>query len=316
MDEFDERALVTRCQRGDDSAFAELVDRYKNLVYAMIYRMMSDRDAGRRPGAGRVPEGPSRPAGPPWRGPALDLDLPDRRSTSAFRRASSRRADGSRSRDVARALRPPTVRSRIWSFGTGSRRRWRSFPSNYRFLIAAHYLKGVQYKALAEALDVPLGTVKTHLYRAQTPAPGTDVMTCREILERVEASPAATSNRDEAARTHIETCPRCAAALADAEPDRDVPGSRGRRHRCRPASRLPSSTGAPPALAGGRAGRPRVQRRHGRGGAASSRSGWPGMFNVGLVVAVAAALADGLRACGDLRPCRRPRRPWPRMWRR
>src|SRR5918993_2146486 len=43
MDDFDERELVARCQRGDDSAFAELVDRYKNLVYAMIYRMMSDR---------------------------------------------------------------------------------------------------------------------------------------------------------------------------------------------------------------------------------------------------------------------------------
>ncbi len=43
MDDFDERELVARCQRGDDSAFAELVDRYKNLVYAMIYRMMTDR---------------------------------------------------------------------------------------------------------------------------------------------------------------------------------------------------------------------------------------------------------------------------------
>src|SRR5687768_17554765 len=43
MDDFDERELVGRCQRGEDSAFAELVDRYKNLVYAMIYRMMTDR---------------------------------------------------------------------------------------------------------------------------------------------------------------------------------------------------------------------------------------------------------------------------------
>jgi RNA polymerase sigma-70 factor (ECF subfamily) len=40
-------------------------------------------------------------------------------------------------------------------------------PENYRLLIAAHYLDGVQYDALAEALDVPIGTVKTHLYRAK-----------------------------------------------------------------------------------------------------------------------------------------------------
>ena len=34
-------------------------------------------------------------------------------------------------------------------------------------LVSAHYLKGIQYEALAEALDIPLGTVKTHLYRAK-----------------------------------------------------------------------------------------------------------------------------------------------------
>ena len=40
-------------------------------------------------------------------------------------------------------------------------------PENYRLLIAAHYLQGVQYEALAEALQLPLGTVKTHLHRAK-----------------------------------------------------------------------------------------------------------------------------------------------------
>ena len=40
-------------------------------------------------------------------------------------------------------------------------------PANYRLLVAAHYLRGVQYEALAEALNLPLGTVKTHLYRAK-----------------------------------------------------------------------------------------------------------------------------------------------------
>jgi RNA polymerase sigma-70 factor (ECF subfamily) len=48
-------------------------------------------------------------------------------------------------------------------------------PEHYRFLIAAHYLKGVQYEALAETLNVPLGTVKTHLHRAKR--------RLREILE-------------------------------------------------------------------------------------------------------------------------------------
>ena len=40
-------------------------------------------------------------------------------------------------------------------------------PANYRLLVAAHYLDGVQYEELADALQLPLGTLKTHLYRAK-----------------------------------------------------------------------------------------------------------------------------------------------------
>jgi RNA polymerase sigma-70 factor (ECF subfamily) len=40
-------------------------------------------------------------------------------------------------------------------------------PANQRLLVASHYLQGVQYEDLAEALHVPLGTLKTQLYRAK-----------------------------------------------------------------------------------------------------------------------------------------------------
>ncbi len=40
-------------------------------------------------------------------------------------------------------------------------------PPNDRLLIAGHYLDGVKYEELAEALDVPVGTIKTHLHRAK-----------------------------------------------------------------------------------------------------------------------------------------------------
>src|SRR3982751_2750050 len=43
MNDFDERALIERCRTGDDIAFSELVDRYKNLVFAIVSRMVGDR---------------------------------------------------------------------------------------------------------------------------------------------------------------------------------------------------------------------------------------------------------------------------------
>ena len=38
-----ERQLVERCRRGDEGAFQELVDRYKDLVFALIARTVQDR---------------------------------------------------------------------------------------------------------------------------------------------------------------------------------------------------------------------------------------------------------------------------------
>lgn len=40
-------------------------------------------------------------------------------------------------------------------------------PVPYQVLINGYYLKGMRYEDLAEALDMPIGTVKTHLHRAK-----------------------------------------------------------------------------------------------------------------------------------------------------
>ena len=47
MADFDEQSLIERCRAGDDAAFSDLVDRYKNLVYGLVYRMVPDR-SGRK----------------------------------------------------------------------------------------------------------------------------------------------------------------------------------------------------------------------------------------------------------------------------
>src|SRR5919206_4260542 len=43
MDPVNELELVERCRRGDEGAFQELVDRYKDLVFALIGRTVQDR---------------------------------------------------------------------------------------------------------------------------------------------------------------------------------------------------------------------------------------------------------------------------------
>src|SRR6476620_7353099 len=43
MEPANERELVERCRSGDERAFQELVDQYKDLVFALIARTIQDR---------------------------------------------------------------------------------------------------------------------------------------------------------------------------------------------------------------------------------------------------------------------------------
>lgn len=170
MSDFDEADLVERCRSGGDGAFAELVDRYKDLVYALIYRLVPDRsqvDDLAQEAFLKIHRGL-----PYFRGEA-------RLSTWIYRIVQNvcLRARTAAPQDLSldagregRPMREPATTDRAFGEIELQDRLGKAMaqlPDNYRFLIAAHYLKGVQYEALAETLDLPLGTVKTHLYRAK-----------------------------------------------------------------------------------------------------------------------------------------------------
>jgi len=164
MADFDEEALIERCRTGDDIAFGELVERYKHLVYGMVWRLTADRsrtDDLAQEVFLKIYRGL-----PYFRGEA-------RLSTWIFRIVSN---VCSQDRSQRREETPASpIRERGRDDGAFAELELRDrldkaiaqLPENYRLLIAAHYLQGVQYEALAEALDIPVGTVKTHLYRAK-----------------------------------------------------------------------------------------------------------------------------------------------------
>ena len=170
MAEFDEGALIERCRAGDDAAFGELVDRYKNLVYGMVGRMVSDRslaDDLAQEVFLKVHRGL-----PYFRGEA-------RLSTWIYRIVANvcMQSRGRRPADLPvegddpdrRRLEPGAADAAFAGMELRDRldKALAQLPENYRMLVAAHYLDGVQYDALAEALGLPIGTIKTHLYRAK-----------------------------------------------------------------------------------------------------------------------------------------------------
>jgi len=169
MEDVHEHELVERCRSGDEHAFQELVDRYKDLVFALIARTVQDRSRAEDLAQDvflRIHRGL-----PYFRGearlatwiyrivanvclqdhgrPPTTVSLDDERTGANVVPAAPDRRFG----DLELRDRLEKAIARL--------------PANYRLLIAAHYLNGVQYEGLAEALQLPLGTVKTQLYRAK-----------------------------------------------------------------------------------------------------------------------------------------------------
>ena len=172
MAERNEADLVRRCQQGDEGAFRELVEQYKDLVFALVSRSVRDRahaeDLAQEVFL-RVYRGL-----PYFRGEARLSTWLYRIVVNLCAQERARRGGAEVSLDAPdeqgrlprepgredRALGDLELRDRL-------EKAIRRLPAPYRVLIAGHYLQGVGYEELAEALNMPLGTVKTQLHRAK-----------------------------------------------------------------------------------------------------------------------------------------------------
>jgi RNA polymerase sigma-70 factor (ECF subfamily) len=165
-----EHELVERCRRGDEGAFQELVNRYKDLVFALIGRTTFDRSRAEELAQDvflRVHRGL-----PYFRGEARLSTWIYRIVLNVCAQEQQARPPLSESLDDGRADRRDVVSARDRQFSDFELRdrlekAIARLPANQRLLIAAHYLQGVQYEDLADAMGLPLGTVKTHLHRAK-----------------------------------------------------------------------------------------------------------------------------------------------------
>lgn len=163
-----EHELVQRCRQGDESAFRELVDQYKGLVFALVARSVTNRARAEEIAQDvflKVHRGL-----PFFRGEA-------RLSTWIYRIvlnavAAERREPPMVPIDDPSGISPvlPAARDRSFEdlmLRDRLEKAIGQLPPAYQVLVNGHYLSGLRYEDLAEALDIPIGTVKTHLHRAK-----------------------------------------------------------------------------------------------------------------------------------------------------
>ena len=166
-----EHELVARCRQGDETAFRELVDQYKGLVFGLVSRSLTDRARAEEVAQDvflKVHKGL-----PYFRGEsklstwiyrivvnALSQERPELATVSLDETADGE--DRAR-REIATtdpAFGDLLLKDRL-------QKAIERLPIQYQVLVNGHYLKGMRYEDLAEALDIPMGTVKTHLHRAK-----------------------------------------------------------------------------------------------------------------------------------------------------
>ena len=169
-----EHELIERCRAGEDEAFRELVDAYKGLVFGLLARSIPDRARAEELAQDvflRVHRGL-----PYFRGEA-------RLSTWMYRiianvlaeeREARQRAGlaislDERTADGAPRVEPVAIDNAYSSLELRDRlhKAIAQLPPEYQMVVSGHYLQGLRYEDLAEALGLPMGTVKTHLHRAK-----------------------------------------------------------------------------------------------------------------------------------------------------
>jgi RNA polymerase sigma-70 factor (ECF subfamily) len=170
MDQADEREIIRRCRNGDESAFASLVEAYKDLVFAVSTRLTGSRDLAEDLAQEvfmRVHRGLPYFRGEARLGTWIYRIVANLAAEPRFRRRPETSLD---EREAGRPARE--VGTHDAAFGELElkdrlEKAIARLPDHYQLLVAGHYLKGARYEELAEAAGMPLGTVKTHLHRAK-----------------------------------------------------------------------------------------------------------------------------------------------------
>ncbi len=166
-DRIDDRTLVASALDGNAQSFATLVERYDRAVYHLAYRTLRDPEEAR--------DAAQEAFFKAYR--SLRTFKPDARfSTWIFaityhgccdRLARRKRFSSEELPDRADPSAGPESQVIAGDEARRLRAAIAALPEKYRTVITLYHLQGRQYDEIAQVLGMPIGTVKTHLFRAK-----------------------------------------------------------------------------------------------------------------------------------------------------
>jgi RNA polymerase sigma-70 factor (ECF subfamily) len=159
--------LIARTLAGDGDAFGTLVDRYERAVYHLAYRTLRDaedaKDATQEAWVKAYRALASFRPGAKFATWIFTICY----RVCCDRLAKRKRFTGAEIPDVADPGPGPAAAFEAREDAERLRAAIERLPEKYRVVITLFHLQGKQYEEIARVLGLPLGTVKTHLFRAK-----------------------------------------------------------------------------------------------------------------------------------------------------
>jgi RNA polymerase sigma-70 factor (ECF subfamily) len=172
--EQDDAFLVDASKRGDQDAFARLVQRYQRHIFNLVFRILQQYDE-----ATEITQETFLAA---WQGlPAFRGDA--RFPTWLYRIAYNCSLKQLEQRKRDRALQAAIQAEQFLKHADDGERaeavleasdrqnmiyeQLSSLPAKYRIVLVLRHLQEMTYEEMAETLTMPIGTIKTHLFRAR-----------------------------------------------------------------------------------------------------------------------------------------------------
>jgi len=165
-----DQEAVARCLAGDAEAFSTLVERYGGRVYNIALRITNDSDAANdcaqeafiRAYRALHQYDPSLPFGPWLFRITTNASLNYVQRWHAHETPVEEFPDKAEPDDAgpeSSALRREALDEVLASMA--------ELPAHYRAALTLRHMQQLSYQEVADALGIPLGTVKTHLHRAR-----------------------------------------------------------------------------------------------------------------------------------------------------
>ncbi len=174
----EEAGLVRRCLAGDEKAYRELIERYQGQVYSVALRMVRRPEDAEdltqetfvRMFRALSRYDPTRPFGA-WLftiASRLCIDHIRRRKVSPI---SLTRRERESDEEYEIEVEDPGLRPDEAAAHEEESRRAAalidSLPPHYRIVVLLRHVQDLSYEEIAEALHLPLGTVKARIHRAR-----------------------------------------------------------------------------------------------------------------------------------------------------